>query len=109
MKAAGITDEAFLDAIRTVHRERWGSRGVTAATPLGVDNIHWIGASRWDIAAVLDGHPEWCGRAEATDGFSVQIPAWVVLAKAKSLERRGLIAGCCCGCRGDFQVMSPSG
>lgn len=108
VKAADIPDEAFLNAIRTVHRDRWGSRGVTRETPLGTDNMYWIGASRWDIAAVLDGHPEWCGQPEATDGHSVQIPAKVVMAKAKSLERRGLVEGCCCGCRGDFQVLSPS-
>lgn len=31
-------------------------------------------------------------------------PRKVVLAKMKALERRGLIDGCCCGCRGDFEL-----
>ena len=96
MKAADISDETFMDAIRTVHRVRWD------------DNPSWIGASIWDIAAVLDGHPEWCGELEATDG-SVSIPLKVVRAKAKRLVRRGLIDGCADHeCRGDFEIMSES-
>lgn len=107
MKAAGISDEAFLDAIRTVHRVRSESRGVTAEHPPGTDNLYWIGASRWDIACVLQGHPEWCGTERATDGESVTIPEGVVLAKAKRLVRGGLVEGCCCGCRGDFVIADP--
>ena len=95
MKAAGIADEAFLGAIRTVHRERWGG------------NPQWIGASIWDIAAVLDGHRSWVGGQEATDG-SVQIPLKVVRAKARALVRRGLIDGCAShDCRGDFEIIEP--
>lgn len=104
MKAADISDEAFLDAIRTVHRVRWESKGVSAKEPLGTDNPYWIGASRWDVAAVLAGHPEWCGQSEATDGVSVPLPENVVLAKVKRLIKRGLVEGCTCGCRGDFQI-----
>jgi len=91
MKAADISDEAFLDAIRTVHRVRHH------------DNPQWIGASIWDIAATLEGHPEWCGQSQATDG-SVQIPEKVVRAKARRLVKRGLVDGCTCGCRGDFEI-----
>lgn len=32
------------------------------------------------------------------------IPRKVVLAKMKKLVKRGLVAGCACGCRGDFKV-----
>ena len=92
MKAADISDEAFLDAIRTVHRVRWGS----AQT--------WIGASRWDIGAVLSGHPEWCGESEALDRELMAFPEKVVQAKGRILIRRGLIDGCGCGCRGDFVI-----
>jgi hypothetical protein len=88
VKASDITDEAFLAAIGTVLRKRPGIAG--------------LGANRWDIAAVLDGHPEWVGLVQATDGTSVSIPEKVVLAKAKRLVQRGLIGGCPCGCRGDF-------
>ena len=96
VKASDITDQAFLDAIRTVHKERWGNK------PL------WIGASIWDIAAVLDGHPEWIGGHEATDG-SVRIPVKVVRAKARALVRRGLIDGCADhDCRGDFEIRAEA-
>jgi hypothetical protein len=92
-----ITDEELLDAIRVV----WKSKGVTASTPPGADNMLWVGASIWDIAAVLDGHPEWCGQPEATNG-SVQIPAETVRAKA-----RNLVDGCAShDCRGDFTINS---
>lgn len=89
MKASDITDEAFLAAIGTVLRRR--------------PEIAGLGASRWDIGSVLDGHPEWVGLVQATDGTSVSIPEKVVLAKAKRLIERGLINGCACGCRGDFE------
>lgn len=31
-------------------------------------------------------------------------PTRVILSKAKALIRRGLIKGCVCGCRGDFEL-----
>ena len=31
-------------------------------------------------------------------------PVKLVLAKLRSLIRRGLITGCACGCRGDFEI-----
>lgn len=31
-------------------------------------------------------------------------PPKVALAKMKSLHRRGLVGGCPCGCRGDFEI-----
>jgi hypothetical protein len=43
-------------------------------------------ATRWDVTAALEA------------------PEKVVLAKARKLIRRGLLDGCACGCRGDFQV-----
>jgi hypothetical protein len=92
VKRSDITDKAFLDAIRTVHQVRSGGRR------------EWTGASIWDIAAVLGGHPEWCGQPEAADG-SVTVPVKVVRAKAAQLVRHGLIDGCAnCACRGDFTI-----
>ena len=41
------------------------------------------------------------GRIEADFPAS---PPKVVLAKARSLLKRGLISGCGCGCRGDFRI-----
>lgn len=31
-------------------------------------------------------------------------PDKVLLARLRSMRRRGLIEGCCCGCRGDFEL-----
>lgn len=31
-------------------------------------------------------------------------PSKVALAKMKALHRRGLVGGCPCGCRGDFEI-----
>lgn len=31
-------------------------------------------------------------------------PEWLVLGKMKALIRRGLVSGCGCGCRGDFEL-----
>lgn len=34
-----------------------------------------------------------------------KIPPKVIRAKLKSLIKRGLVDGCVCGCRGDFEVL----
>jgi hypothetical protein len=89
-KAADITDEAFLAAIDEVARRR------------SEPGRPWtIGASRWDIACVLAGHPELVGTATGTQDWP-NVPPKVVRAKAKRLIARRLIDGCSCGCRGDF-------
>jgi hypothetical protein len=36
-------------------------------------------------------------------------PPKVVLAKLRSARKRGLVDGCGCGCRGDWEVLIPSG
>src|SRR5215471_9823205 len=46
-----------------------------------------IGATRWGIGVELWEYPE-----------------KVLLAKLRRLVRRGLLAGCACGCRGDFSI-----
>ncbi len=50
-----------------------------------------IGISRWDI-----------GRAMP------DVPEKVLLAKLRSMVKRGLIRGCACGCRGDFHLPSET-
>lgn len=45
-----------------------------------------LGASLWDVQLAI---PEF--------------PPKVVQAKLRSLVKRGLLKGCACGCRGDFQ------
>ena len=42
--------------------------------------------NRWDVGRIL------------------AAPDKVVLAKARTLIRRGVIRGCWCGCRGDFEL-----
>lgn len=84
MKASDITDGAFIDAVSYCCAE-W---------EMGV-------ASRWDVTAVLAGHPEDVGGGPRD---YPDMPWKVVLAKARSLIRRGLIDGCDCGCRGNFEV-----
>lgn len=44
-------------------------------------------ANRWDVARYLG------------------MPEKVVLAKARKLIKAGVIGGCGCGCRGDFEVL----
>jgi hypothetical protein len=89
VQAKDIPEDAFLTAIDTVMdlRDEWGCPCRNS------------GASLSDITAVLAGHPEhvasmWVDYPD--------MPWKVVLAKAKSLIRRGLVDGCACGCRGDF-------
>ena len=45
-------------------------------------------ATRWDLEALLPYPPK------------------VILAKCRSLLRRGLIGGCPCGCRGSWEVQA---
>ena len=91
-----ITDDAFLAAIDEVIRLRSEE-----------EERPWIvGASRWDIAAVLAGHLADVG---TTPVDYPTMPEGVVLAKARKLILRGLVDGCACGCRGDFERMARRG
>lgn len=107
VKAADITDEAFVDAIHTVETLR----------PRAM-------VSRWDVGYVLGGqrgYVEAVGAVEAADDRGTPtgppavyppmpepvIPEKIVLAKARKLIRRGVIDGCACGCRGDFEIPAP--
>lgn len=90
MKASDITDEAFLAAIDKACRIRTDVEG---GTP-------WTWATRWDVAAVLAGHPEHVGGPPVD---YPNMPEKVLLAKARKLIRRGLVDGCPCGCRGEFE------
>lgn len=77
MKAADITDREFCRAI-----------------PAAINGNVWIQdwpehpyASIWDIADALGS------------------PLKVALAKARKCRKRKLVDGCCCGCRGDFELL----
>lgn len=86
MKTSDISDEAFLRAVIRACAER-----------------QHAAATRWDVACVLAGHPELVGTATGTQDWP-NVPPKIVLSKAKRLIQRGLIEGCACGCRGDFEV-----
>lgn len=66
--------------------------------------VAWQSCSRWDLEFVLSGVPERVGRGPY-DGFEPWVPTKLLLAKLEHMERRGLIDGCTCGCRGDFVVL----
>lgn len=46
----------------------------------------------------------WANRY-AIEAIWPSIPPKVIRAKLKSLVKRGLVSGCVCGCRGDFEVI----
>ena len=57
-----------------------------------------LGASRFDIPGEL---PCLYGLSRALPDAT---PEKVALAKMRSMIKRGLVQGCCCGCRGDFTI-----
>lgn len=44
------------------------------------------------------------GEASVHDVMPAGTPEKVALAKMRSMIRRGLVLGCACGCRGDFEL-----
>jgi hypothetical protein len=90
MQCKDIANADFLLAIVTACALRAGPRGRA-----------WAHATRWDVAAVLAGHPEHVGWTPRT---YPGMPENLVMAKFRKLERRGrgIVEGCDCGCRGDW-------
>lgn len=87
-----IPDEAFLTA-------------VTAASNFWHDGNPFLPVPRLVVDAMLVGS----GCAEGMKlgvavAFHSHIPEKLMIAKARKLIWRGLMDGCCCGCRGDWQV-----
>ena len=60
---------------------------------------------RWDVQAVLAGHPELVGCFFDRVEIDRVMPEKVVMAKAKKLIRQRILTGCDCGCRGDYEVV----
>jgi hypothetical protein len=94
LQCKDIPNEAFLEAVRQVCEIR---------------KMNW--AMRWEVGAVLAGHPELVRPSAGFPyGIIVQVdweelfPQKLVIAKARKLMRRGLLEGCDCGCRGDFEL-----
>jgi hypothetical protein len=80
-QAKDIDDVFFLRAVdyacNTTHSIAFGTESG--------DIPHW--SFRWDLERLMPMFPE-----------------RVILAKASALIRRGLMSGCDCGCRGDFEL-----
>lgn len=87
--ARDIPDLAFMRAVVHARREH-GDR--------------LLPATRWDVEQVLAGRP--LPREDFDDIPGV--PSKVVLAKFRRVQGRGLVSGCDCSCRGDFEI-TPEG
>ena len=64
--------------------------------------------THWDCEEVGGGDPEdsWYLRNAAPE--LAKVPEKVLLAKLRALAKRGLVSGCDCGCRGDWEI-TPEG
>lgn len=59
------------------------------------------------LAVVAARHPSWAHQWDMQEAHP-GIPPKVLLAKCRSLIKRGVIDGCPCGCRGDFRYPDPA-
>lgn len=50
-----------------------------------------------------NGAPDWSALSDVQEQL-IQFPPKVVLAKLRSMIKRGILRGCACGCRGDFEL-----
>lgn len=81
MQAKDVPDNDFLRAVLTAqleHQREWNT------------GTHLPWAFAWQIGELFP-----------------DVPAKVIRAKAKTLIRRGLMDGCTCGCRGDYELLAP--
>lgn len=102
--ARDIPDERFLAAVQRTIELRpglWATRWDLANT---------LGGREWAVAlyAIADASPNSDYTFNIPEGVDIYdvpgVPAKVALAKAKRLIKRGLLNGCACGCRGDFEL-----
>lgn len=90
-KCSDLPDVVFLRAIdEACEWQRKANRASATA------------AMRWNVSAVLAGRADMLGSLGADEWPGV--PEKIVSAKIYRLDRRGLIHGCRCGCRGDLEV-----
>jgi len=90
MQAKDITDEDMLAAVRWYAEPHDPTQCRTCQNfgpPPAGEGHFWI--SHWTLG------PDWFP----------DVPEKVVLAKLRKLLKRGLVAGCACGCRGDWRVV----
>lgn len=60
---------------------------------------HWYGKNE----LTLDGAGDWYAKS-VRNAMPEGVPDKLVLGKMRQLIRRGLVDGCDCGCRGDFEL-----
>lgn len=80
-KASDIPDVRLLSVLNSRHH--------TYVDDPNRDEMH--GPDGW--------HFTWC-----LEEHLVEFPSKAIIAKCRALIRRGLMEGCCCGCRGDFEL-----
>jgi hypothetical protein len=99
LQAKDISTERFLFAVRAA------------------DVYEHNSVLRWDVQAVLAGFGHMVNQYGPPEGVTAEawtaekaemervMPWKVVVAKASSLIRQGILDGCDCGCRGDWRIM----
>lgn len=86
IQAKHLSEHRILDIIDKVGARRVAHEGY---------GLPWC--FMWDLL----GEEEVIGKI---DYEPIHAPFRVLLAKMQSMERRGLVTGCTCGCRGDFEL-----
>lgn len=56
------------------------------------------------LALMAARHPSWTQSWDLQEAFP-RFPPKVLLAKMRALKKRGLVDGCGCGCRGDWELI----
>jgi hypothetical protein len=92
IQAKHLTDEVFLAVVDRLRRE-------AAMRPGWPDPVVRYSTGKYD------GSP-WVMIFDLWKAFP-DVPEKVVMAKFRILERRGILDGCSCGCRGDIQIVRP--
>jgi hypothetical protein len=88
-QAKDIDDRFFLRCVDWARWERNPPVPFKSQSP-GFSNFpHWV--FTWNLACLMPAFEE-----------------RLIVAKAAQLKKRGLVDGCCCGCRGDFEL-TPAG
>ena len=86
MQAKDIPAETILGIVREYNEGRAADRVI-----------------KWGDENVLITGKRWCLFRDIEERIP-DVPPKVILAKCRNLIKRGMLGGCGCGCRGDFEV-----
>ena len=89
---------------KNIHTNRSMERLETAAPGLATTLASWGAASTFAARHPDDLLPDCCCDESPALEVPTDTPEKVALAKMRSLIKRGLVDGCPCGCRGDFEL-----